>query len=393
MIISYSFSNFQSFADHTEVSFRASKRIPETSWIAETTSDLRIAKVLGVVGANASGKTGLLKPIPFLAWFISGSFLTDPTAPIPFQPHFSRSNEPSEFAVEIDYDDKIWRYVLRLTPSRVIHEALYVKKERFNYVFIRDWDEGTESYIVKQQDFGMAMTEAKKVRPNASLIATAAQYGVPLAVELASLRIATNVNAYGRVLNSHNELIDAAYFFGNNDQHKMQMCRLLSTWDLGLSDVQLREIVQTDVAGKPIKQWRSFGIHKSHGKQHELDFWQESSGTRGAFVLLSQLLPTLERGGIAVIDEFENDLHPHMLQPILDLFANPKTNPKNAQLLFTCHAIEVMNTLPKSQLMLVEKNDECESTAWRLDTVEGIRADDNFYAKYMAGAYGAIPIL
>ena len=63
----------------------------------------------------------------------------------------------------------------------------------------------------------------------------------------------------------------------------------------------------------------------------------------------------------------------------------------SAQLLFTCHAIEVLNLLHKSQVMLVEKNETCESVAWRMDSVEGIRNDDDFYTKYMAGAYGAIP--
>lgn len=94
---------------------------------------------------------------------------------------------------------------------------------------------------------------------------------------------------------------------------------------------------------------------------------------------------------MAIIDEFENDLHPHMLEPILDLFANPTTNPNQAQLLFTCHAIEVLNLVHKSQVMLVQKDGNCESTASRMDAVAGIRNDDNFYAKYMAGAYGAVP--
>jgi len=41
--------------------------------------------------------------------------------------------------------------------------------------------------------------------------------------------------------------------------------------------------------------------------------------------------------------------------------------------------------------MLVQKNADCESTASRMDAVEGIRNDDNFYAKYMAGAYAPCP--
>lgn len=124
-----------------------------------------------------------------------------------------------------------------------------------------------------------------------------------------------------------------------------------------------------------------------------LSFERESQGTQSAFVLLHRLLPALKAGGLAVIDEFENDLHPHMLEPILSLFADSRTNPHGAQLLFTCHAIEVLNILHKSQVMLVEKDEHNESTAWRLDSVEGIRSDDNFYAKYMAGAYGAVPQL
>ena len=82
-----------------------------------------------------------------------------------------------------------------------------------------------------------------------------------------------------------------------------------------------------------------------------------------------------------------------MLEPIIDLFASAETNPYNAQLLFTCHAIEILNLLNKSQVILVEKDTLCESAAWRLDSMEGVRSDDNLYAKYMAGAYGAVPQL
>ncbi|TSC62593.1 MAG: hypothetical protein Athens041674_454, partial [Parcubacteria group bacterium Athens0416_74] len=38
----------------------------------------------------------------------------------------------------------------------------------------------------------------------------------------------------------------------------------------------------------------------------------------------------------------------------------------------------------------VEKNEENSSVAWPLSSVK-VRSEDNYYAKYMAGAYGAIP--
>ena len=91
-------------------------------------------------------------------------------------------------------------------------------------------------------------------------------------------------------------------------------------------------------------------------------------------------------------DELDSDLHPHLLEPLLELFSNPDTNPHRAQILFTCHMTEVLRFLQKSQVMLVEK-DGLTSHAWRLDTVEGVRSDENRVAKYLAGAYGAVPRL
>ncbi|MDI1269354.1 MAG: ATP-binding protein [Polaromonas sp.] len=394
MLHRYAFSNFQSFRERTEVSWLLDGRVPAAVWSGQAATAARVSTVMAVIGPNASGKTALLKPILFLDWFMRHSFGTEPSAPLPLRPHAAAQSEPTEFEVEADFDGRLWRYTLRCTPQRVLHEALYVKHERMRYVFVREWNESSQSYDVKQQDFGLAPAEARKVRPNASLIATAAQYGVPLAQRLVSSHISTNIHQFGRLVNDTDQLVRAATHFAAEESQRQQLVRLLAAWDLGLSDLQVREMEAVLPDGKTEKFWLPFGIHRAaEGVSFELPFALESSGTQGAFVLLGRLLPVLAAGGLAVIDEFENDLHPHMLEPILDLFANPATNPHRAQLLFTCHAMEVLNILHKSQVMLVEKDENNESSAWRLDTVDGIRSDDNFYAKYMAGAFGAVPQL
>ena len=393
MLHNYAFSNFQSFRERTEIDFTQSRKVPLTDWMTDAPTGERVSKLMAVIGPNASGKTALIKPAAFLAWFISHSFQGKPEAGIPLTQHFAATGEPSEFEVTADFDGKLWRYVLRCTPERVLHEALYVKRERFGYVFVRDWDESNTSYSVKQQDFGMAAQEARKVRPNASLISTAAQYGVPLAQKIASAHVMTNVNIMGRIPMGEQALAVAARHFSENTPQRVHMERLLSSWDLGLSGVDLLEVPVNNPQEPNQKVWMPFGKHRIDDKAYTLPFVYESSGTQAAFVQLSRLLYTLEMGGLAIIDEFENDLHPHMLEPILGLFSNPETNPRQAQLLFTCHAIEVLNLVGKSQVMLVEKDQSCESTACRMDAVQGIRSDDNFYAKYMAGAYGAVPNL
>ena len=140
-------------------------------------------------------------------------------------------------------------------------------------------------------------------------------------------------------------------------------------------------------------QYLVLGVHTlSDGSRHELQWMEESSGTRMAFTQLRYLLSVLADGGIAVIDELESDMHPHMIEPLLDLFASSHTNPHNAQIIFTSHSIETIGLLGKSQVFLVEKKDGA-SEAWRLDTMDGVRVQDNLYAKYMSGAYGAVPQL
>lgn len=393
MLHSYAFSNFQSFAERVEVDLTIKRNTTLTDWMADDVCGNRVSKLLGVVGHNASGKTALLKPVAFLHWFICHSFASQPDSQIPFSPHVAFAESPSEFECQFDYDGSLWRYVLQAMPNRVLREALYQKKERFNYVFVREWDDDNNSYIVKQQEFGLSAKAAKKVRQNVSLIAWAAQYDVPLAKQFITSRVLTNVNVIGRLPISEQAVMQAAeHFSGNPNQHAM-MNGLLSVWDLGLSGVWLQEVQLNPIEAPEQKTWLPFGEHISGDTRFRLPFSMESNGTQGAFVLLSRLLPILEGGGLAVIDEFENDLHPHMLEPILDLFANPLTNPYQAQLIFSTHAIEVLNLLEKSQVMLVEKNADCISSAYRLDSVDGIRNDDNFYAKYMAGAYGAVPNL
>ena len=394
MLHRYVFSNFQSFRERTEVSWLLDGRVPDAVWSGQASTGERVSTVMAVIGPNASGKTALLKPILFLDWFMRHSFATGRDALLPFRPHAGAEGEPTEFEVEADFDGRLWRYTLRCTPQRVLHEALYAKHERMRYVFVREWNESAQSYDVKQQDFGMSPAEARKVRPNASLIATAAQYGVPLALRMISSQVWSNIHQFGRLPNDFDQLVRAATHFAGQESQRQQLVRLLGAWDLGLNDLRVRELETVLPDGKADKVWLPFGSHRAaSGESFELPFTQESSGTQGAFVLLSRLLPVLATGGLAVIDEFENDLHPHMLEPILDLFASPATNPHHAQLLFTCHAMEVLNILHKSQVMLVEKDENNESSAWRLDSVEGIRSDDNFYAKYMAGAFGAVPQL
>ena len=396
MFHKYRFKNHFSFAEETEVSFQLNRQVPASELVFQSPSGIRLSKVLAAIGSNASGKTNVLKPLAFLGWFVSDSFTSlKPEDEIPVQAHFFSDSEDSEFEIEFEVNGRHYRYWLVVNPENVMHESLHLKTSKyFSFIFRRDWHEPSSAYDIRQQKFGFAAGETEKVRPNASLIATAAQYNVPLAKELAGYfsRFHSNVNYSGRNHFEAINVLEAADFFIDRPALRTQMSEVLSSLDLGLDEVIIESLpVLGNQAGKKGKNNIPHGIHRMGRRKLALPFWYESSGTQAAFVLLEKILPALEHGGIVIIDEIEADLHPEMITAILDLFIDPDRNPHNAQIIFTCHAHEILNDLQKDQVLLVEKDPDGFSEAWRLGDMRGVRRDDNLYAKYRAGAYGAVP--
>lgn len=397
MIHALRFSNFFSFADESEISFVLDARASGTeSSFASTATDRQLSKLLAVVGANGAGKTNALKALDFALSFITQSFFKESGQPSRVEPYLLSKNNVCRFELEFEVERKLYRHTVRLTKTRVLSETLQLKTSRlFSTLFTREWDDASGTEKIQQRGFGLPQKQAEKVKPLASLISTAEQFGVETARSIVNAlgKRRSNVGPAGRkAFRGMHNVMNATQFFFDSEQHRQKMTTLLNQWDFGLQDVQI-ETLRSMQDGKEEEVLVPFGIHRDGEREMKLPMFAESSGTQAAFVLLANLLPILAEGGVVIFDELESDLHPLMLEPILNLFISPKTNPHNAQIIFTCHSLEILNLLRKGQILLVEKTEHCRSQAWRLSDMEGVRADDNFYAKYMAGTYGAVPML
>lgn len=200
-----------------------------------------------------------------------------------------------------------------------------------------------------------------------------------------------NLHSLGRKHSSDDDLIKISEALSKDMELKNEVVRLLSQFDTGISDIKFEKIMLVEHnSGETKEVLMPVGIHKYNDSEMEFYFLEESNGTRSAFVLMGLLLPLLRKGGVAIIDELDNDLHPHLLPRLLDLFKHKHSNPHDAQIIFSCHTPEILNLLYKHQVYMVQKNNQ-ESESWRLDEVTGLRADDNIYAKYMSGALDAVP--
>jgi uncharacterized protein len=400
MIHFYSFSNYRSFREQVVVSFELTDKDTVVGWAQHSPiSNQRLSTALAVLGANASGKTSLIQPLAFLAWFLKHSFQSAPNSGVPVSTHFADPAGACSFEVVADglEVDTLLRYQLKVTPTRVLAESLERRLKRGQWKVIFDRREGLDGKTnVIQDGLDLDETQAQNVRPNVSLVSWAAQFGVPLAKALLDFNLFTNIYVGGRLFSTYDDLVsNCATYYEGNPASKERMRELLSSWDLGLSDIAFKknEAAQAPpLAGAAVQPgWIAQGVHiDAHGNNYVLPLWQESEGTRSALALLTVILPVLEKGGVIVYDQLDSDLHPHMLTSVLELFADRHSNPNAAQIIFTCHTVEVLRILQKSQIVLVEK-DGLESQAWRLDSVEGVRSDENRVAKYLAGAYGAVP--
>lgn len=395
MLLSYRFSNFCSFLDTTNVSLELNERDKVLGWTRRTPSGKRVTTALAVVGANGAGKSSLVKVGAFLNWFLRDSFNVAVGEAVPFMAHMANAHGVSEFAIELENNDGVeWTYEVRFVSGFVLSETLHRRpaepRKKRELIFFRELK--GKRYDVVQKGGDLTAAEIAKLRNNVSIVSWARQTGSPIASDFVQTPFVSNLGLSGKAESSHNDLWRVGTFFKERRDLWAELSNLMRRLDFGLTDVKLRKYEQPNPQGEARDRWYPIGVHEAKGKTFELPFFYESAGTQKALVLLSHVLDVLNSGGLAFVDELDCDLHPMMLEPFLRLFHDEKTNPKGAQIVFTCQSPEVFRLLQRSQVMFVEKED-CISQAYRGDEIKGLTSEHNLYAKYMTGALGGVPRL
>lgn len=396
MIHSYSAKNFYSIKDRIKVDFTVPESVKDKISYVNDGDTATVSLIETVVGPNASGKTNALKVLAFTQWLVFRAYHDDPDHEIPLRPFgHHKSTSPTEISVTFSVDNRLFIYSFELTRKMIVKEVLKERSKTNQRItakvmFSRTWNKDTKSYDFVDNAVGLS---PDKLRKNASVIATAYRDNSPLAMIIARYwRDSVVTNVYERGYRDHHNMLShnhltkhAIEFFYENPKLRKQVESLLSRYDLGFGEFIKYE--------DKLNERSDFAIrHSSKEDVFDLPIEYESSGTKQVIIIFQYVLKALDNGGIAVIDEIDSNLHPEIVEELVSMFKSKGTNPNSAQILFSSHTPTILSSLDKYQIAFTEKKNG-STEFWRLDTIKGVRADENYYAKYIAGAYGGLPEL
>lgn len=393
MIKSIKISNFCSIGQTQEVCFDiSSKDVLNESAIQIDQSNINLVNCF--IGANASGKTNVLKAISFLFWLSANSYTSVQEGDdFSVSPHQLHKNNPVSMQIEFFIGNDIYKHIIEYHHNRISHEYLG-KKVIKGFTRIFEYTRSQNSWNFKKSNIQINANDLKRFEHRENVSALSSLIATGYLPELDGIKhFSTNVTHLGmRTDHPLDILLNASKNLYHNEDLRQKVLKLTIDADLGLSDFKFKTLENPKASSEAEKIHVLECIHQSHKHPFQLPFFEESNGTRNIIHILSDIIPILESGGIVILDEIESGLHPDAVRKIISLFESKEINQKNAQLLFSTHQHVLLNDRTKTQIFITQKDDKTlETEVFRLDDVEGIRNDENYFNKYATGAYGGTP--
>jgi len=399
MIHKFCVSNYGPFHEKIEFDFTAGKPVDGDSRFFKAPSGTVLSKALVFFGANGSGKTKALQAWSFFRWFLLHSFRTidknDKIVqldPFRFQDDWEMSG--SEFECTFEKDGSIYRYELIVSRDKVLYEALKQKpaKKSTRWPYLYRWNNKVKSDISLREPF----SEYAAMMGNRSNCTVFSRLRATEDSTITSIAQVfdgyDNLGIMGRSATTDIEkLINVAEVYHENPDQLENVFHVMETLGMQMDGITIKPATVIN-EGEKVDVFIPVSEYKVDGKTFELQMVFESDGTRAVFTILEPILDVLENGSILILDELDQDMHPNLVQSLIAVMLEKAYNRSNCQIVCSTHCVEILNKLHKNQIYLVERNDSnYESTITRLADISGVTNKDNFRAKYLAGAFGAVP--
>lgn len=403
MLIQFNFRNFKSYRDEVSLDMTATSVKEHPYNIITNSKGERYIKVAAIYGANASGKTGVIDAFNFMRHFVLTSFKRESEGKdIPlkrFAFDKSSTNGKSDFEVFFVYKNSEYQYGFTLDNKKVYEEWLYKRdyryKAKYNTLFERSGgkiqcgenlkDANALVNLVEESTLFLSFISNARIKEAKNVYEWFLYTPVIMGFGDAIMELVTRVLPL-------EELKDEKY------QRNFE--KFLKAIDVGIDGIRIEEIKDTSDDRKPV--YKVYSKHKNNSGDGyiEIPFSEESSGTQKLFGIYAYLIECLRQGNTLFVDELDAKLHPLLLRYIINMFNNPNINKNNAQLIYTTHDTCTLKkeTFRRDQIWFSEKDENGVSSLYslveyKLDDDKKVRNDATYDKDYLAGRYGAVPLL
>jgi hypothetical protein len=378
----------------------------------------RLLKTAALYGANASGKSNLIKAIGFMGRFVGESAtkmnLGDPIRGIePFRLDGEWRTKPSKFAIRMLVNGTEYQYGFSATQERVHREWLNLKREggRVTPALSREYDAAAEKtqWNLRGELKEQSQAAVKATRDNGLFVSQAAQMNVEFLAEL-FLWFRDRLWCFDLSTPPIGLVQETAVRVSEDHGFRARVEGLIHDADLGITGVAVKKKpVSAEHATKEYpgfwtlwqvfnaEQYEVHTLHGADGLEEPVEFSlerDESLGTQLFFGIVGRMLAALDHGDVLVIDELDCSMHPLLTRKLLELFQSNEANPNGAQLVFATHDSNLMSPslLRRDQIWFSEKSDKAATQLFSLSDIERTpRKREAFEKNYLSGRYGGVP--
>jgi AAA15 family ATPase/GTPase len=410
MLLEFSIGNYRSFNDIQVLNFRATGLVSENKEVDQNNiveeGDQRVLKTVGIYGSNGSGKSNILNGLRLFCNLVLRSLESESAMDAAANPFMLSEETPEHagfFQIQLLLNQKKYRYGFTLSfKGTVLQEWLFGPAERNETWYFKRTGQDIKSNPDWFREGHDLPIETVRVRANTLFLTFVSAYNGPISQNIRSFIVKDITFDCSALLSKSH--IGFRFATGSSSRYK-QTNQLLKEGktEMVLQWLKSAGLIYSNITLEQENNFEKVMLEKNvfnkegtilGATQVELDE-DESAGTRKFYSYIGILHKKFTEGGVLVSDKIDNNFHPFLLQQLICFFNNPAINTAGAQLLFTSHNTNLLqpDILRRDQIYFTEKSNKDETILYSLADLKGIRNNADFARQYLAGFYGALPML
>lgn len=429
MLVNFKFKNIKSFYEKNELSLQCTKdselaeintfSVSESLFNATDSNNLLKSAV--IFGPNASGKSNVIKGLVYMYNAVrlsAASQFSVIKSNQNFAFYDTASDEESLYEVELIQNQTLYTYGFTILHGKIEKEWLKRRKERTVTVFERNKN--------KVELTGNEAAQALINLPESTLfLSVGGNFKLSISPYMQDVLDWFN----NMIIVFENNINSLDIYSVENQKYKDQAIEILRKADIGIKNMDVvkdkipnlgnlnsvlnfnmhlqanfseyRQLKKENENMYDIDLNTKFNIYNKKNEEvgtKEIMLFKDngfhSEGTIRLLCYLGFILAALDKGKLIFIDEIDSKLHFLVADYLIKMFNSIDKNPNNAQLICTAHNVMLMDEdLRRDQIYFTSKNEIGVSSLVSLIDYKGVRKNDLFSKKYLAGFYSKLPDL